>query len=394
MSGSQRVVVVGASLAGTRAAEAVRGQGFPGEITLVCSEPTYPIADRPPLSKAYLLADEPEPALIAQRADPQLRVLNGRRATALDAVDRIVSLDDGARLDYDGLVVATGATPRRLDGPVPGNVHVLRDLADARGLRAALARATSVAVIGAGVLGCEIAAACRGRMLRTTLIDVAARPMSRVVGDVVGGWIADLHAARGVELILGKGVARLLGRPDVTGVELVDGHVVDADVVVLALGATPELGWLTGSGLACDDGLLCDEYCFVEGTDRRIVAAGDVARWHRPLVGDYVRVEHWTNAVTQGRLAGRNLATALAGGAEFSAFAELPYFWTDQYDWKMKLAGVPGPEVSIAEGAPDAGSFVVTYHDADRLVGVLCVNAPRALAAWRRQLSPAASGVR
>lgn len=390
MNGTERVIVVGASLAGTRAAEALRTQGFAGEIALVCTEPSYPIADRPPLSKTYLLDDAAEPALVPQRMNAHLRVLTDRRATSLDAVARVVSLDDGARLDYDGLVVATGATPRRLGTSVPGNVHVLRDLADAERLRAALNGGRSVAVIGAGVLGCEVAAACRQKNLRTTLIDVASLPMTRVVGDVVGGWIADMHHAHGVELVMGKGVARLIGDPEVIGVELLDGQVVDSDVVVLALGATPEVGWLAGSGLVCEDGVLCDKYCFVEGTDQCVVAAGDVARWHHHLIGDYVRAEHWTNAVTQGQLAGHNLAVALAGGADFSAFAELPYFWSDQYDWQMKLVGVPSPQVSVVEGDRESGSFVVTFNDGDRLIGVLGVNAARALAMWRRQVTPAA----
>lgn len=387
-----RIVVVGGSLAGVRACETLRRDGFSGDVVLVGAEQHYPPVDRPPLSKKALAGDAP---LDRVRVAPDLdveRVL-GRSATRLDVAAHEVHLDDDRILAYDGLVIATGARPRVLpDTADRTNVLVLRSADDALRLRSALAPGVRVAVVGAGVLGCEIAATCRGLGLDVTLVDVAPEPMLRVLGPDLAPVLATLHAERGVRLRLGRQVLGLRGAPDVDGVLLDSDEIVPADVVVVAVGAVPETGWLEGSGLKLVDGVLCDEFCFATGTDRSVTAAGDVARWHHPLLGRDLRVEHWTNAVSQAQAAAGNLARHLAGGPEAAEpYAVLPYVWSDQYDWKLQLIGTLGEETTVEEGSIDDGRFVVSYRSEGRLVGALCVNWPNRVPRWRPQIVAALS---
>lgn len=386
MSDRSNVLVVGSSLAGLRSAEAIRRGGFEGAVTLVGAEKHYPPVDRPPLSKKFLQgASEADVLRVGDELGADLVL--GHEATALDVAGRRVTLDDGATHDYDGLVIATGSTVRRLPGTEGRrNVYVLRTVDDAAALRSALVPGVRVAVIGAGVLGCEIAATCRRLGLAVTLIDTFSQPMLRILGPTVAPLLADLHREHGVELLLHRSVLGLRGLDDADGVLLDGEEVVDADVVVIAIGAAPETRWLEGSGLELADGVVCDSACFAVNGNRRVVAAGDVARWHHRLLGSSLRVEHWSNAVSQGQVAGRNLVAELTGVGEISDYDVLPYFWTDQYDWKVQFVGTLGEDAQFQEGAPGERQFIVSYRSGGRLVGALLANRPGRLAAWRKQI--------
>jgi NADPH-dependent 2,4-dienoyl-CoA reductase/sulfur reductase-like enzyme len=327
---------------------------------------------------------------VADELDMDLRL--GRRAIKLDASGHKLFLDDETSLQYDGLVIATGATPRLLPDSDRSNVHVLRTAEDAVRLRESLVPGIRVAVIGAGVLGCEIAATCRGLGLEVSLIDLFPAPMLRVVGPELAEVFTRLHAKRGVQLHLGRQVLGLRGDPAVDAVLLDGDEVVRTDVVVVSIGVVPDTDWLVGSGLELVDGLVCDEHCFARGAaDRSVVAAGDVARWHHPLIGRDIRVEHWTNAVSQAQVAASNLVATVTGQAEPQPYAALPYAWSDQYDWKIQTIGVVGPQITVEEGSLDDRQFVVSYRDRGRLVGALCANWPNRLARWRKQITEAAS---
>ena len=391
------LVVVGASLAGVRAAEAVREAGFTGRLTLVGAGPHFPPYDRPPLSKHLSPADPARLTRIRVRDDLGAELVLGTPAAGLDLAGRRVILADGSSRGYAGLVIATGAAPRPLPD-ASGNVLVLRTVRDSARLAEALhpaagGRPARVAVIGAGVLGCEVAAACRALGAGVTMIDVQPEPMVRVVGTEVGAILRDLHAGNGVRLLLGHGVRSVRGSGAATVVQLDDGQQVVADVVVACIGVAPNTAWLAGSGLTVSDGVVCDQWCFADGSDRTVVAAGDVARWYHPLLGRLVRVEHWTNAATQGGTAARNLLAVLSGDGEPVRYDALPYSWSDQYGWKLQMLGVPAGTVAIAEGSVASGKFVAAYQEDGQLTGALCVNLPSRLRHWRREVTAAATPV-
>ena len=386
LSTSDHIVVVGSSLAGLRSVEAIRSAGFPGQVSLVGAEKHYPPFDRPPLSKGYLKSGDGVALRVDEDLDLDLYL--GHKAVSLDRTSRQVALDDGSVLGYSGLVVATGATERRLPGADRKcNVHVLRSLEQAAALRSVLTPGARVAVIGAGVLGCEIAATCRDLNHPVTVIDAASGPMLRILGPTIAPLLADLHREHGARLLLCRTILGLRGRDLADGVLLDNDDVVEADVIVVAIGAFPETRWLEGSGLELADGVVCDSMCFAVNGERRIAAAGDVARWHHPLLGGSLRVEHWTNAVSMGQRAGRNLVAELCGAGEPEPYEALPYFWTDQYGWKLQFIGVLGAEATFEEGQPGDRKFVVSYRTDGRLVGVLFVNAPSRLAAWRKTIT-------
>jgi NADPH-dependent 2,4-dienoyl-CoA reductase/sulfur reductase-like enzyme len=400
MAGAQRVVVVGSSLAGVRGAEALRRAGFTGGITLVGAEAHFPPYDRPPLSK-QILAGSLGPEEGRLRVDSALNadLLLGRRAVGLDLARRTVLLDEGPdagsedrALPYDGLFVATGASPRNpwADRTPEQGVHTLRDLDDCLRLRDELRGPVRVAIVGAGFIGCEVAATCRALGLDVTLVDALPLPMLRAVGPEMGEVLAAFHRSRGVRLALGRSVAGLVGHDRVKGVLLDGDELVEADVVVVATGAAPQTGWLENSGLALADGVVCDERGFATGAPE-VVAAGDVARWTHPLTGTGLRVEHWTNAVGQAQVAARNLAARLAGTEPAESYATVPYFWSDQHDWKLQYVGFPSGQdgrarVGVELGAVEDGKFVATYHREGRLVGALCVNWPAQVAKYRRRI--------
>ncbi|MEZ4215213.1 MAG: FAD-dependent oxidoreductase [Myxococcota bacterium] len=389
----ERVAVIGASLAGLRAAEALRQLGYDGALALVGDESAMPY-DRPPLSKEVLKGDwEPEKTALVRDADRfaalGLDLRLGRRAVALDASARRVELDGGESLAFDGLVIATGAAPRRLPNQdaVPG-VYTLRTLEDAVALRRELERGPRVAVVGAGFIGAEVAASCRARGLDVAMIEALPVPIERAVGRDVGETVAALHRDHGVDVRLGVGVDALEGGARVERVRLGDGSAVDADVVVVGIGVAPCTQWLDGSGLALGNGVVCDSRCATNVPG--IVAAGDVAQWHNPLFGEDMRIEHWSNATEMARAA---VETLLAGGGDAPEFASVPFFWSDQYDVKIQSAGRLGgaDESAIVSGSLAERKFLKLYGRKGRLVGALSFNEPRKLIAYRRTLRESTS---
>jgi 3-phenylpropionate/trans-cinnamate dioxygenase ferredoxin reductase component len=394
----QSIVVVGASLAGLRAVEELRHAGFDGRIAVVGDEAHRPY-DRPPLSKQVLAGDwEPEQVRLDVQGDDGLDGLEvdwhlGIRATGLDTSNRRVSLDDGTALPYDGLVVATGARPRSLPRSVTGwaklgrskrpadelldGIHVLRTLDDCLALRAELDRRPArIVVVGAGFIGAEVAATCRQRGLEVSIVEALPVPMERAVGATVGGLMADLHRDNGVDVRLGVGVKRFDGADRVERVRLTDGTVLDADVVVVGVGVEPNIGWLRGARLGLENGLVCNAQL---QAGPGVVAAGDVARWPSARFGGDVRVEHWENAVTMGEHAARSLL------GEQAPYDPVPWFWSDQYDRKLQLAGLVGgaDEMRLVDGSLEERRFAAIYRRGDRIVGVVAMNRPRQLITYR-----------
>jgi NADPH-dependent 2,4-dienoyl-CoA reductase/sulfur reductase-like enzyme len=390
-SPTSRVVVVGASLAGLRAAEELRRLGYDGTLTLVGAEPHLPY-DRPPLSKDFL-AGETEVDGLALRRQPyddlQLDLRLGVRATALDVRARTIMTDDGEVLAYDGAVIATGAAPRRLPNtPDLAGIHVLRTLDDAAALRADLEHAPSVVVVGAGFIGAEVAATCRGRGLKVTVLEALPTPMVRGLGTALGDTLAALHRDHGVDLRTGVGVAGFEGNGRVERVRLDDGAVVDGDVVVVGVGVAPSTEWLDGSGLTLDNGVVCDRTLLAAPG---VAAAGDVARWPNPAFDDtMMRLEHWTNATEQGVAAAARL---LAGDAAAEPFGPIPFVWSDQYDVKIQVAGhVAGDDdVEVVDGSLEERRFVALFGRGGRLTGAVAFSRPRLLMQYRRMIAEAAS---
>lgn len=380
------VVVVGASLAGLRAVEALRRDGYEGRLVLVGDEPHLPY-DRPPLSKE-LLAGEWEPDRAALRRAPyedlDLDWRLERRAVRLDLGRRAVELHDGERLDFDGLVVATGAAPRTLRGAPPlAGVFTLRTLDDCLAIREVLASKPRVVVVGAGFIGSEVAATCRRLDLDVTVVEALPVPLVHALGPVMGEACARLHLDHGVDLRCGVTVEGLEGDGRVERVRLGDGTAVDADLVVVGIGVAPVTGWLEGSGLVLDDGVVCDETLLAAPG---VVAAGDVCRWPNPLFGESMRLEHWTNATEQGVAAAKRL---LAGEGPAEAFAPVPFFWSDQYDVKIQFAGLAsaGDDLAVVHGSVEDRRFVALYGRAGRVVGVLGFDNPRRVMQCRRMVA-------
>ncbi len=380
------VTVVGASLAGLYAARELRAQGFDGRLVIVGDEPHRPY-DRPPLSKDFLTGRVGEDQLALTDAEEGTELaaewLLGTRARGLDARGRTVLLDDGRTVSTDGVVIATGASARRLPGSGLTGVHTLRTLDDARALRDELGVGPrQVVVIGGGFIGAETASSCTALGHSVTVVEAAPLPLVPQLGPEMAAVCAALHRRGGADLVTGIGVAALRGTVAVTGVELSDGRVLPADTVIVGIGATPNTDWLAGSTLALHDGVLCDDGCATALP--QVVAVGDVAR-----VGG-TRAEHWTSATEQPRVAVANL---LAGRTREIA-GSLPYFWSDQYGARIQFAGrrQDGDGVRIAEGeltdgAPGEGGFLALYERDGRTTAVLSVNRPRPFMRARRELA-------
>ncbi|MFF5668643.1 NAD(P)/FAD-dependent oxidoreductase [Streptomyces hygroscopicus] len=382
----KRIVVVGASAAGLAAAETLRREGYEGTITLIGEEPHHPY-DRPPLSK-QILGGQWEADRVALRAPADLDALGlelrlGTAATGLDLAGRTVGLADGARVPYDGLVIATGVRPRRLPGDDGGRAHVLRTLDDALALRDRLGPGRRLVVVGAGFLGAEAAAVARGLGMEVTLLEPAPVPLAPAVGEPVGRMLAEVHHDHGVALRTGVTVTEVADG----GVRLADGTLVEADEVLVSIGSVPNTDWLEGSGLTVGDGLECDEY---SAAAPGVYGAGDVARWHNPLFGTAMRIEHRTNATEQGMAVARNLLRP----DERRPFAPVPYFWSDQYDLRIQAHGrLRGhEEIAVVEGALEERKFLAAYRCGDRVAGVLAVGMPpRTVRTWRQAVATRAA---
>jgi NADPH-dependent 2,4-dienoyl-CoA reductase/sulfur reductase-like enzyme len=393
MPDMRQVVIVGASLAGLRAAETLRSDGFTGTITVIGAEDRRPY-DRPPLSKK-LLSGEWEPERIALRKADDLDSLDitwllGSPATGVDLEGRTVTLANGAAVSFDGLIIATGSAARRLPfQPDWQGIHVLRTMDDALSLRSDIEPTSErpnprVVVIGAGFIGLEVAATARGRGCAVTVLEGAEAPMMRGLGVDMGHAAALVHTDNGVDMRMGVSVAGFYesstGR--VGGVELSIGERVDADVVVIGVGAAPVTAWLEGSGLDVRDGVVCDHS--LNAGVPFVYAAGDVCRWVNDLYGREMRIEHWTTASEQGAAAARNLL-AEAAGHDRVPYAAVPFFWSDQFTARIQFLGrAEGDEVvHVVIGSPEERSFVALYERDGILVAALGVSKPRQLMPFR-----------
>jgi phthalate 3,4-dioxygenase ferredoxin reductase subunit len=381
---------------GVRAARALRAEGYRGPVTLVGEEPGPP-CDRPPLSKQVLSgawAPERAALLTAQAAAADdIRLLLGMRALALAADTRQVLLADGDLLPYDHLVIATGASPRPSPWRPESGVYQLRTLADCLALKERFAAGGSVVMIGGGFIGAETAAAARSAGCEVTVVDPVRVPMERAVGPLVGALLAGLHGRHGTATRFGVGVRTVSGRAGDLTVTLRDGSSLRAETVVVGIGAVPNDQWLRGSGLVIEDGVACDAHLAAAGA-AHVFALGDVARWPHPELAVPVRSEHWTNAADQARCVAYNITHP--GAPE--AYQPSGYVWSDQYDWKVQVAGHRASAVTEwVIGTPEAQRPQVLVLHADaagRLCAVVCLNWPRAFVQCRRLLDERAPAAR
>ncbi len=383
------IAIIGASLAGLRAAETFRREGFDATIHLVGDEPHAPY-DRPPLSKQILAGDwEIEKAWLAKPEkydELALETHYGVAATGLDVGGLAVSLDSGTTLAVDGIVIATGARCRTIGEPLAG-VFTLRTLDDAIGIRAAFDAAPDrVVVVGAGFIGAEVAATARELGLDVTMVEMATAPFERSMGAEMGAVLADIHREHDVDLRLGVGVSGFTGDDAVTGVDLTDGTHIAADVVIVGVGVIPNTEWLTESGLDITNGVLCDDTTLVAPG---VVAAGDVARWHNRHFDETMRVEHWDNAITMGTHAAKRLLHGESAGA----YTPTPWFWSDQYDRKIQLAGrtTGFDRFELVNGDVESRTFAGIYGRGGRIVAVLGFNRPRHVMRYRALIDSGAS---
>lgn len=387
MKVGERIVVTGASLAGVRAIEKLRSEGHQGEIVAISAETDMPY-DRPPLSKQFLTGKFQEDQISLRRQgfdDLDVDWRLGSRATALDPEKRVLELSDGERLEYGGLLIATGGAARGLPGTDGlDGIRLLRSLADARALRADLASASRLVVVGAGFIGMEVAASARELGLEVTVVEALSKPLLRGLGETLGDWVGERFRDHGVSLRCGVGVEGFLGDDRVEGVDLKDGQRIEADLILVGIGASPSCGWLEGSGLNLDNGVLCDAVGATDLPD--VVAAGDVARWHDPRQGKAVRYEHWTSAIEQSAVAARRL---LLGPGEVEPLVQVPYVWSDLFELRLAMLGEPaaGDELHVCHGKLDAGRFLALVGQSGKFVGAVGMKRPRELNACRDWLA-------
>lgn len=381
----QTLAVVGASLAGLSAARAARAQGFAGRLVMIGDEPHRPY-DRPPLSKDFLLGKATAEDLFLEADTDGLEAewLLGNGAASLDAESRTISLKDGTAVQADGIVIATGARARQLPTLAGlSNVFTLRTLDDARSLSPELVAGSRMAVIGAGFIGAEVAAAAASRGMEVTIIDTKPVPFTAQLGTEMGSVVAGLHAANGVELISSAVIEDFYaGEGSVTGIRLAGGRYVPADVVVVGIGAEPNTGWLEGSGLEVRGGVVCDAMGRTGAPG--IVAVGDCAAWFDPATGTHRRMEHWTGALERAAVAVEALLDADAEPKP----AKPHYFWSDQYGVKLQFAGhcAGYDRLEIEAGEAHAHSCLAVYYRGGEPVAVLGLNQPRLFTKWRRSL--------
>jgi len=336
MATDQTFVIVGASLAGAKAAETLRAEGFDGRVVLIGEEAERPY-ERPMLSKEYLRGEKPAAKLYVHDegfyADNGIELMTGTRVQSLDPGAHEITLAGGARMSYSRLLLSTGAAPRRL--PLPGadlpGVAYLRAMGESDALRAAIRAASRVVVIGAGWIGSEVAASARHLGAEVAIVAPEAVPLVRVLGPEVGGVYRDLHAGHGVDLHLSTQIEAIVGDGAASGVRTTDGVVIEGDLVVVGVGVTPRVELAKLAGLTVENGIVVDEFLATSVPD--VFAAGDVAATWNTRYNKRIRMEHWANALNQGPVAARNML------GQHTAYEKLPYFYSDQYDLGMEYNG-------------------------------------------------------
>jgi 3-phenylpropionate/trans-cinnamate dioxygenase ferredoxin reductase component len=369
---SRTIAIVGASLAGGKAADTLREEGFTGRVVLIGDEDVRPY-ERPPLSKDYLRGDAgPDQVFLHDEgyyAEHDIELRRSTRAVAIDPGAQEVRLDDSETVRYDSLLLATGAAPRALT--VPGaqldGVHYLRTIKDSDRLRSAIASGGRVAVIGAGWIGCEVAASARQMGAEVSMVEVAALPLERVLGPELGRFYRDVHADHGVDMHFGVGLGELRGSGRVEEVVLTDGQVLAADLVVAGIGVVPRVELAEAAGLMLDNGVLVDEYLLASAPN--VFAAGDVANaWH-PILDRRIRLEHWSSALNQGPAAARNML-----GAHIP-YERIPYFFSDQYDVGMEYSGSATEwDQVVFRGSVAQREFIAFWLEEGRVTAGMNVN--------------------
>jgi len=371
----KRVIIIGAGQAGGETAQRLRQAGFTGDITLIGEEPVAPY-QRPPLSKAYLKGELPVDRLLLRPAsvygEENIALLTSVKAVWIDRANRKVRIEGGRELPYDALVLATGAKPRKL--PLVGadleGAHLFRTAADVDAIKPKFVSGAKLIIIGAGYIGLEVAAVARQLGLDVTVIETAVRPLARVTSPEVAGFFLDEHTRQGVRFVLGGQPALIKGQEHVTGVALADGGELPADLVIAGIGVTPETTLAQHCGLTVDNGVLTDAEC--RTSDPSIFAIGDCAA--RPMAhfnNRICRLESVHNAVEGAKI----VAAAITGGKPHTV--EAPWFWSDQYDLKLQIAGLfNGYDHVVFRGVMADRSFAAFYYKGDRLIAVDAVNRP------------------
>ena len=372
MPNDQTHIIVGASLTGAKAAETLRQDGFEGRIAVIGAEDERPY-ERPPLSKDYLRGEVGREKVYVHEedfyAEHDIELRLGRSAVRLDTSTSELELDDGDRLRYDRLLLATGAEPRRLSIPGAdlGGVFYLRSVEDSDALRERLDRGGSVVVVGAGWIGAEVAASARQRGLEVTVVEPASVPLERVLGAELGGVYRDIHTDHGVRMLLGTGVEAFEGDTAIERVRTDDGRELECDFVVVGVGVEPRTELASKAGIAVDNGVVVDAQ--LQASVPGVFAAGDVANAHHPFYGDHIRVEHWANALNQGPAAARNML------GQSVPYERLPYFFSDQYEVGMEYSGFARSwDRVVFRGDPAAREFIAFWLIEDRVVAGMNVN--------------------
>jgi 3-phenylpropionate/trans-cinnamate dioxygenase ferredoxin reductase subunit len=382
---TKRIVIVGGGLAAARTAEHLRRSAFDGSITIVSAEGHLPY-DRPPLSKQVLRSELDDVTLKPREFydDNKITLALGSAVRSLDTGAQTVTLDDGSQLEYDEVVIATGLVPRRIPSfpSLPG-IHVLRSFDESMALREEAGAARRAVVVGAGFIGCEVAASLRGLGVDVVMVEPQPEPLASVLGEQIGALVSRLHRAEGVDVRTGVGVDSVTGQDRVEKVALTDGSEVDTDLVVVGIGSRPATDWLEGSGVEVDNGVVCDRVGRTSAP--HVWALGDVASWQN-ATGHQARVEHWSNVAEQARV----LVPSLLGQELPSNLVVVPYFWSDQYDIKIQCLGEPEAD-DVVHLVEDDGRKFLAYYERDGVVaGVVGGGMPGAVMKTRGKIAAGA----
>ena len=382
---SESVVIVGGGQAGLQAAVSLRQNKFAGDVTLVCAEDCLPY-QRPPLSKAYLKGDFTQDRLYFRPkeffASQNINVCLSQKVHAINLAERNIEFSSAGSLNYDRLLIATGAPPRVLDAPGHdlGNIYYLRTLKDSDSLRPVLEKKGRIVIVGAGYIGLEVAAVMRAAGKEVTIIEMAERVLARVASEPVSDFYQELHSSAGVEIRLNTSLKSFIGNVDVEGVKTSDGTVIDCSAVLVGIGADPNIELAVNAGLNVENGIVVDEYAIA--SDANVWAAGDCANFPSKRYGRRLRLESVPNAVEQAKIVAANMA-----GANL-VYDPLPWFWSDQYDVKLQTVGlIDGFEMQIVRGSPQKQVFSVWYIKSGRLLAVDAINDPASFAMGKMALS-------